>query len=436
MKLETTKSFMLIVLIGISLLLTYGLWSYQPNYETLNDPQLLNEVDIGGKVEAKKDLITPSKMIFHAKDHYYGFSDPKKQQQFFKDMQSWTMYNLDISAADGRAAKTYEVEVVFPGAIPMELLNKIFTLNDNEIELPSWSFQRMYYTFDSDKAALKVQFLSENGKQQATAVINDPNHYDQLWTMVFAPGDLSEYTLFNKDIYLPKDRIYLNKWSLTLDRIEPQDFVNALFANPSIVTRPSGGSGGSSDTYYTDTQRQMKVFRDQRMEFISPYTSENDQMDPLSLLENSVKSINDHKGWTEDYYLLDIKANAGKNAIRYQMYTDGYPVYSGSNLSLIEQEWRDQVLTKYERPLFKMSDPINSDQIELPSSEEVVSYLENNGTYQMESIQDIQIGYKLNYMDDDSYTPYVTLEPAWYMNYNGSWIEIKFEDPTQQKGGD
>jgi regulatory protein YycH of two-component signal transduction system YycFG len=436
MRLETTKSFVLIILIGVSLLLTYGLWSYQPNYETLNDPQLLNEVDVGGTTEIKKDMVTPSKMIFHSEDRHYGFQDPKEQQLFFKNMQSWTMYNFETGPATGQKEKTYEVEVVFPSAIPMELLSTMFTLNDDDLKLPNWSFQRMYYTFDSSKATLKVRFLAEDGKKQATAVINDPNSYEQLWSKVFAPKGLSEYTLFQKDIYLPKDKVPLDKWSLTLDRIEPQEFVNALFANPSIVTRPGGSSTGESDTYFTDTQRQMKIYRDQRMEFISPYTSEDDQMDPLTLLDNSVENINDHKGWTEDYYLLDMDTNGANNSIRYQMYTHGYPVYSATKLSLITQEWYDQTLTKYERPLFTMSDPINSDKVELPASDAVISYLENNDTFQVEDIQDVQLGYKLSYVDDDSYTPYVTLEPAWYMQIGGSWVEIKSDDLKQQKGGD
>lgn len=435
MKLETTKTFILIVLLGVSLLLTYGLWSYQPNYETLNDPELVNEVDIGGTEEAKKDMIVPSKMIFHSDDHYYGISNPKEQQQLFKNMQSWTMHDFETGVADGKASQTYEVEVVFPNAIPMELLDTIFTFND-DVELPSWSFQRMNYTFDSDKASLKVQFLSESGKEQATAVINDSNHYEKLWSMVFAPEGLSEYLSFNDDIYLPKEKVHLNKRSLTLEKIEPQEFVNALFANPSVVTRPGGGTGDSSETYFTDTQRQMKIIKDQRMEFISPYTSEDDQIDPESLLDTSVNNINEHKGWTEDYHLSDIESLANSNMVRYQMYSDGYPVYNGSNLSVIEQEWQDQTLTKYQRPLFKIkfNNPIDSDEIELPSGEEVIDYLEDN--YQTDSVQDIQIGFKLNYMDDDSYTPYVTLEPAWYMDYNGSWEEIKFEDTRQLKGGD
>lgn len=438
MKLETTKSFILAVLIGISLMLTYGLWSYQPNFDPLSKTPLVNEVDIGGKEIMKKDIIEPSSIIYHTNNDHYGFSDPANQSYVFRNMQSWVMDDFETQEVEGnRKAKNYEVEVIFPSPIPMDLVGNIFTFNEDVI-LPSWSFQRMYFTFESAKASLKVQFISDNGDQQATAVINNSKNYEKLWSGVSSLDGMRKYTLFNEartPIYVPAEKMDLTKRSLTVSPIDASQFVNALFKNPSVVTRPNvGAQNDNGETYYSDSQRQMKVFQEGKgMEFINPFTSENNQMDVVNLLDRSITNINEHKGWTGDYRLLDIDANT--HVVHYQMYSKGYPVYSSSNLSVIEQQWRNQLLTKYQRSLFQFGDLLESVQVDLPSGNDVVNYLKSksNTNYKLENIKDIQLGYKLDYMNDNSY---IMLEPAWYMNYNNNWIEIKFEDLANKKGGD
>lgn len=433
MKLETTKSFILIVLIGISLMLTYGLWSYQPNYDPLSKTPLVNEVDIGGQEDTKKDIIAPSKIIYHTNGNYYGFSNPTRQRHLFRNMQSWVMSNFEVKDADGRKAKNYEVEVIFPSAIPMDLVGSTFDFNEDVI-LPSWPLKRMYFTFESAKASLKVQFMSENGKQQATAIINDSENYEALWSGIQSLDGMRKHILFNEKhtpIYLPAETGDLMKRSFVAESIDANQFVNALFTDPAVVMRPNLAAKNSGETYYSDDRRQMRVYHDgQGMEFVNPYTNENDQMDAMGLLERSIANINEHKGWTDDYHLLDI--DAPSHRVRYQMFMDGYPIYSSSNLSFIGQEWRDQILTKYQRPLFQFGDFLDSTQVDLPSGSDVVNYLDDN--FNAENILDVQLGYRLSYIKDIS--PYITLEPAWYMNYNNSWLEVNFEDLSQIKGGD
>lgn len=433
MKLETTKTFLLIVLIGISLLLTFGLWNNQPQTnKLLKDPPLVNEVDIGGQEEMKKSIIQPNSIIFHKKDQHFGFSDPKDQKRLYQDMQSWTMYNFKTNEVTGKKPKNDEmVEVIFPTAISMEVFNSIFTF-DEEVLLPAWSFKRIYFTFEPEKASLKVHFLSENGQQRAEAIINDSTNYDRLWSVMSSLRGLDEYILFNgaSPIYLPSKTVNLEKRRLTVKDIDPNELVNAVFKDPSIVR------ANPSETYFTDSQRGMHIEHNGKsMEFVIPYKSENEQMDQLLLLENSITNMNDHKGWTENYKLSSIETTIDRNRVRYQMYYDGFPVHNSSNLASIEQEWRGPVLTKYVRPLFRLKDLLDSEPVDIPSGSDVVFYLKNNlsSNIKKDNIEDIQLGYRLHYINNDSL---VILEPAWYMNYSGNWREFIFEDVTQIKGGD
>src|SRR5690625_3430916 len=88
MKFETVKTFILILLIGTSLLLTFALWTYQQNDTPLNNDELVNEVHIGGTEERRSTMILPSTIVFHYYDGNYGFEDPSFQHEFFNELQS------------------------------------------------------------------------------------------------------------------------------------------------------------------------------------------------------------------------------------------------------------------------------------------------------------------------------------------------------------
>src|SRR5690625_5346140 len=87
-------------------------------------------------------------------------------------MQSWPLYNFHVSESNGAPAHKYQVEVIFPDAIPLDMLHSLFTL-DEEAHLPGWSFQHVYITFDQASTSMNIQFLYIDGRKQATAVIDN-----------------------------------------------------------------------------------------------------------------------------------------------------------------------------------------------------------------------------------------------------------------------
>ncbi|MGY0694635.1 YycH family regulatory protein [Virgibacillus sp. FSP13] len=430
MKLETIKSFILAILVGISLLLTLGLWSYQPNYKFLADMDYA-EADIGGEGDiAKKNLVEPKSIIFHNHSQLYGFSDPKERQTLYRDMQSWVLYNFETKGANGPPTDDYQVELLFPDELPMEIVNYLFTLNE-EITLPDWSFQRLFITFDVNDSSLELHFLSTNGDKQASFLVNNSEKFDLLWSYITKQNGLSEYVSLDKTglpVYIPEHSKTVAQKKLTVTNIDADQLVNALFSNPEIVRRNNSNLGGA---YYTDGIRGMRVQRDGRViEFVNPLNTNYERMAPLPLLDISMRNINEHKGWTGNYNLEELKTLT--NFVRYRMYYDGYPVFN-SDLSVIEQEWRNGELYKYNRPLFKLNTMPGRDSVELKSGSDVIYYLQSSN-HKLANIDDVQIGYHLVY-DDNDLPYYLTLEPAWYVKEDGSWKEIMFDELPLNKGG-
>jgi len=137
MNYETIKSFVLVVLVGISFLLSFILWSYQPNYESFYDTSYVNEVDVGGIELAKNDLVAPKEVIFQEDQKVTSFVNPNDRLLFYKNLASWVFYDFRVTNSNGRPdEKKKYVELVFPSALPAELITNLFTFHD-EIDLPN-----------------------------------------------------------------------------------------------------------------------------------------------------------------------------------------------------------------------------------------------------------------------------------------------------------
>ena len=424
MNYETIKSFVLVVLVGISFLLSFILWSYQPNYESFYDTSYVNEVDVGGIELAKNDLVAPKEVIFQEDQKVTSFVNPNDRLLFYKNLASWVFYDFRVTNSNGRPdEKKKYVELVFPSALPAELITNLFTFHD-EIDLPNWSFERAFLIVNEEHHELELRIVSVDDRKEITAKIEKADTYDELLSYMDDDEKLEEYISFgapNSPIYLPKERVKTSSKTLVASTIEPDYFIDALFSNPSLVTP------NIKEAYFTDGQRGMRIGQDGRkLEFINPIQATYNLLDSMKLLDKSINNINEHKGWTNEFFFEDI--NKPTNNIRFRLYYDGYPVFDNYSLSIIEQEWREQDLYLYSRPLMKIGNLLNSREIELPSGQEISSFLLNDQRMKIENIQDIQVGYSLSYLDE---AHSLTLEPNWYILYEGEWIKFNLFDYQQ-----
>lgn len=432
MRIERIKSFVLIILVGLSLLLTFALWSNQADYDRMYDTNYINEVDIdlGGIELTKKDIIQPNQIIFKREDKFFSFINPVDRETLYRDMQSWVLYDFHAGESDGRPDHNQFVEVIFPSPLPMEIIPSILTLNEENV-MPDWSFQRIFISFIEETSSLEVQFLSVDGRNQAEAIVDKSDKYDMLLSYIQGDNDedMDEYITIDQDgnpIYVPMEKVEAHRISLTTTMLEPEQLVNVLFTNPSLVSANVG------EAYFTDGQRGMRLLENGlAIEYTNPLQSNYDRIHVNELISQSLINVNDHKGWMGTYYFESIDKTV--NEIVYRMYYGGYPVFDYANISPIIQQWRNQDLYQYYRPLFILNNSLGQHAIELPSGQSVVDYLQNNAHYQLDDVEAIQIGYHLDETAVEAHS--VTLHPAWYIYYNGIWRKLDLNESYSFKGG-
>lgn len=429
MSYETVKAYILAILIGISILLSVALWTYQPNYEQFQDPDYVSEVDIGGKEKNKNNLIGPSSIIVHNETGLYGFNTKAKKSKFYEDISTWVMYDYEERGAKGRPKDEVFFEIIYPSAIPAAALPSLFTFN-SEVDVPNWTFERIYVTLNPENYSFNVIFRSSDGKKEIVAVVEKKEKYDLLIEYLTVNDDLIEYTEYGSKenpVFLPKEEITLDAKTLIVSRIKPEKLVNALFRNPSRVTP------NVAEAYFTDGQRGMNVSEDNnRIEFINPIQTTSERLESIYLLERSIENINEHKGWTNDYLLDSIDRT--NNRAQFRLMFEGIPVFERSNLTLISQEWRENELYQYTRPLIKLTNEVNSSSKVLPSGIKLMNHIEEKKLFDKDKIENIQVGYELNFLPNASDS--IRLNPTWYVKYQGKWEMVKINSLNKEKGGE
>lgn len=423
MNVEVIKTYILTILVIISLLLTFAIWNYQPNYDFLYNDQTeyVNEVNLGGEEKTKRDIIVPDSIVFHDYNNYYGFKNPYAQQEFYERMTEWTLHDPYTETIESIPNYDYQIDIHFPQKLPIEIVKNLYDVNEED-ELPTWSFQQLYISVDPEDESMKAHFLSINNEEQLTFTINSASDYKEVWPFFGTNDQLEPYVIFEdgkRPIYLPANKPEIRGQTFATDQISPTLLVNALFPNKDDVT-PNFG-----EQYYTDGQRGMRRLEDGNLaEFINPIHLKVHHTNSLELLNLSLKSINEHKGWTDDYRLVNI--NEADDTIRYRMYYNDLPVFNNHELSVIEQSWRDQDLHLYQRPLFKLDSLFPTDITELASGEDLIYYLNNNEIYSPENIENIQLGYYLR--SSESSDESISFKPSWFIKYNDRWLEVSHDD--------
>lgn len=434
MKLETAKSLLLVVLIGTSMILTFGMWNYQADYDPLNERSV--EGTLGGAEKSVDEIIMPSDIIFKQEGNYYTHANPVLKEQFYNRLQDLRITEMErLPVDEERTSSNYEIEVIFPEEVPFLLFDRILEFEDEAAPFATFSIDRFYITFEPNSKSLEFEFISIDGREKVEAEVTSTSRYEEVWDEMnrLQSEDYQAMTLVEgseKDIYIPREVPAMQPLSIFFTQMDKSVLQEMLFENPSGIR--GSATPGNGYLYATDV-RQLTIERNV-MEYI--YLEQPLAISDLNLIESSIQNINGHSGFTEDFRLMNID----NGTITYQMYYEGYPVFQGSSpdISTIKQTHSNQHLLEYKRPAIYLdtTDIITKTKKEMRSGEEIVEDLATITKIDMDTINDLKVGYKIQVETDDN-GDYVSMEPEWFMKVNNSWSAVPYNQPGDAaRGGD
>jgi regulatory protein YycH of two-component signal transduction system YycFG len=419
---EKVKSIILTVLVVTSVILTWSLWSFQPNVEELgNKSDTVKEVTLSNKKDIK-DIVSIDQIIFNIEGNYYG-TGFDKIDDLMSEISDWdfnTFYpvapdQLDITSI---ADNNDSVQIMYPGEIPSELFASIYQLEGKEI--PKFQFDRILIDFESfDYEYGNVYFISQDNKEVYLS------HVSAVFFNEFRNAYFTEATQYNqyfpyptstgRKIYLPKDETKLAKNQYTINKLPVVKLKNALFSDPSIVERSIIDFGEE----YTDGHNIMLVNNDNYTITYIDFSAENQDINTGGLLQKSVDFVNNHGGWTDDYRYVGLDKR--RKTVNFRIYgPNGYPVFGEtSSISKIEIEWASSGISSYRRNNFSLEQLTVNPVQTLESGYEALDKIRERDHFNENLLQDLTIGYRMTMNGK-----ILSLEPSWFYLYNGNWESL------------
>lgn len=433
MKYETIKSIVLLILVVFSILLTWMLWTYQPNYDTLKESgNTVEEVSLGETKELNK-IVRPERLFLHQGEKHYGTFDSFEIDQTMKELSLWEFSEFeDISElVKNIPSFIYDknaLELIFPDIVPLKEYRSELQLPSNDI--PKSNFDRIVIDLEPEsREGGVVYFISSKEHEVLRAYVSSSliNDFKERYLVDKSGNEkFALYEPINRESFtmLRKEPVKIALYKHLLFKISTEKLRDALFSDPNLVSKNYSSFGEE----YTDTSTLMSVnYETNTVSYVKTEDVESGTTTKSEhLLEKSIDFINSHGGWTDNYRYVGM--DESEQVILFRLYDlSGYPIFGDNGVSEILQIWNASGINKYYRSNFILGNRVEATEITLPSGVSVLEELKQMEELNLDFLQDMMIGYQIS-KDTENV---IFLEPAWYYKYNDEWKKV----PSSEDGG-
>ncbi len=416
---EPVKSVVLFLLVILSVVLTFIIWTYTPDYKFIEQTEG-KEVLIGPQ-KRMEDVIRPYKAIYRFDKEFTGTVSNGAMVDLMEAFQGWNVLDLEPIDNNLKADTVNEMirtnkymTVFFPGEIPYSAFNSIFQFADKE--LPETTFNRMIIDWSNfNNKVLQMFFISGNNELLMRSRVSLENANQFVRTIIEPAKTYGTFKEVERDgftsLYIANDKIESAKYTY-FNEEKPEVFKNVLFTNPNNVLRTDESE--TTEKYQDGMSRMLIDSNVKSLAYVNPAAESSVRIEPSKLLTDSFEFINEHGGFTDDYRL--VSTSTSNNQLEYQLYLHGLPIYSDQAINRITTVWGDNRIFRYKRPYFSFEKDIEQEMKELPSGPEIIEKIKKLNNIDLSDVDDIVEGF---YLTHNNQSTIVTLEPCWFVIRNG-----------------
>lgn len=439
MKYETIKTAFLVVLVVASVFLTWSLMTFQ-----IHSDDTIKEIPNKPKADERLagDVIIPMKILLHEKSGHFGTTNDNEIDRVMGQIRNWKFYGV----GDSKIYKESQIntliedvnhlELVFPDLVPFEIYKGVIQFNDKE--LLNVNFDKIVIDLSKEQQKVKTVYFINSKNNQVYSGSVSSNNFQEFVSEINNKKDFYlpyiSYRL-NKDnsIFLPKGEMkelsYTYYWNGTdMDVVEK--YKKALFTDPKNVQK--GQKGNFIE--FTDGTSFMKADTLNGMiRYVNPGEETDQVLQSKDLLKKSIDFVNQNGGWTNNFYYFNM--NLDKHTTSFRFFKNGLPVFNAQGMAQITENFGELKIFEFERPYIdfeKLYLPFTPTEVPLPSAEKVLDFLINQSKVNMESVDNIVMGYTLRY---DSKQKILYFGPSWYYHLNDQWIPFTLDGSKGERHG-
>lgn len=434
---DRMKTWLLGLLVIASVLLTWQLWTFQPQYDLLSPTEFVEREGLSDRKEFKA-LVVPESIVHHDAEEGTSISFPNmfSYNVIMGQMENWTIQ--DVSQVSGANVQDLleqltmknGIELNYPVNLPADVLQEMM---DIDMNVQLWPTINRIWLYDTEEQnVVRIAFISD-AQQQLWQGDTDISLTDLHMYRASAQDrhPMTAYSLTDEQDeqwptrhYLPDEPVQVSFYRYLYQPI-PQDLViSYLFADPNLVRQIEERG---SQRFYTDGTRGLQQDAEQMiMHFFHPQQEVTNDTLSKDLLQRGISYVNQHKGWDTMYRLDHIEDTQLDRPliVQYrQMLADRqmyYPIYHSENESdqhLISLEMNENQVVGYKRPLYEIDQPIEKRARMLASGDELMNWILEQDI-DVTRIHHMKIGYQ-------------SVIRSHYIEYMPHWI-IKYADGSVQ----
>ncbi|WP_100405860.1 YycH family regulatory protein [Bacillus solitudinis] len=441
MNYEHVKTGLLMGLIGLSIILTWQLWTFQPDIALLEETETIaSEL---GEERRLTEVIKPEQVVVHHSNEEFKIM-PKSHPRFedlYEDLLESRMEEPVLLANGSFPNNSNQpgIEIIFPTAIPVDTLLNLMQIDRDKFSLPVSDVSRLYLYKDPSKEDLYIQLLSPTDQlvvevetdisvQQFNEVFFESEQEYVDATPLNAGSTMA--SVLKEAIYLPNDHVKSERISYTTTPLSGEFFMQILFSDPSSVKHYHQPDG---EEFFTDGNRIINIRNNgDFMDYSNPLLSDNREKSSKHIIQSSFEFINGHGGWTDPYVLFNWSSYESRDDVEYRHQIKGTPVISfeGRDLMGLRVSRSGNQTISYVRPLFDLDQyPIDAvERVELPSGQELVERLSEQEHFSLRNLEKAVIGYEMTRRNPT----FVSVEPHWFVLYDGRWQKVTFNQQEEE----
>ncbi len=428
---ETAKSIVLFILVITSAILTYMVWSYQPEFSQV-DTSIESSPNIGrGEPVSFKNVMRAYQLIWVDGNDVQGTIKEDAVvgvREFLEgtEIQDINVYNNmnKLNPAVREDGSEEFLIVDYPSEMPSKSLFQVLGF-EFDGTLPDYNFDRIVV----DLASEHVTFFMLNEGLDKVAVANTDIDSSYLLSIVDKYEDsfenytgiiTNQKTSNNKTaIYGPSDpgKVSVENFLSTQHSV---DVVNdILFMDDEISTTRN------EDVYVYEGDSNIATYSSSTYSY--SYTNLDETLssgrNPHQTIQRSFDFLNAHTALSDEHILFDYEEEANESIYRFTM--NGYFVFSDEVQNTISVKYGNNAVFEYERPQLHIDAHVPGDQKkELPSLENVRYQIALNGELDLQKVSKITIGYDMGFAESQTELNLLEFTPGWYVKYDGEWMHF------------
>lgn len=417
---------LLIMLVGISLALTWFIWYNPSNFaRQQNNDVTVEKTTRTTNQEIKRDTFLPTGVLWQGAQQKYqlGSTGTGMAARARKAVAKWRVTKvgaqkqLSVAEYDRLLTEPQSLQLTYQGTVSWTLMRKLF-FGDNSKADASYSFDRIVFDTENQRTYL----VNDYHETSRRLVIKQPNYgaIADLLGAATTKYKVTEQRFDHHEVALLDQSITVQPQTYLIDKQSATHYISLLMTDNTSTSAVDTKQIGNQTVYTVNSNQRLAVDKNDSLMQYEDFAASAPAQTYSGVLSSAFNALSS-LSFASTQGIRYFSYSTQDSAVTFRTYVRGLPVFNQTSNGTV----RVVHTTSSKRIEFSGSNleaaiPTSQTAVELPAASEVLAKLQSLGA-QPSDIDDLTVAYK--WQRDTNSGLVVNLMPTYYVNVNGTYVD-------------